>query len=203
MENKKPTVIYENASTFNDKFSPIYNVYIDMTNWTTMDKSKQTKGIYPYVVDYIDANRKPGKIHSTDMKSSGINDMLKDAYDSHNLIVTDNTNIILICPREELLVNKNAVGCTHRIKVKDLRTKGMKAVPFTPTNEGDVDARLESVLDTLVHYSIVTRNDKTILRTKEGRFNNSIYHYEREDALHANLVAMQPEVFPAEFNVTL
>jgi len=191
-------IIFDTEVKFNNKYSRVDSVYIDMTNWKTLEKSQQAEDIFPYRIVFKDAAGNLCKAHATEMKSGGLDNMLKEAK-KHNIIITDDTNVTVICPKDQLALDTK-FGCSCKITVRDLRTKGMKAVPFTVTDEGKVSDRFESALDSIVHHGCESYIDAPRMRSKDGVFKRSIYHYEKADLVHAQLVTMHPEVDTREYN---
>lgn len=182
------------------KYARVSGIIIDMTNWRTLDKSAQTKGTYPYVIHFEDANGKTQVAYSTEMKSGGLDNMLKVAKDDYRILVTDSTQVKILCPKECMAPSANKQACSCAVRMHELRTKGMDALPFAVTDDDNVDKRLESVLDSAVHYSIISSVCGTRPRTQKGVFEDSIYRYEREDMCHVqNVQEVGREYDPRKF----
>ena len=181
MDSKPAINFMSNDVSLKDRmYGRVSGIIIDMTNWDTLDDSVQRQGIYPYVMYFMDANEKKQIAYATEMRSGGLDNMLASAKKDYRILVSAATAVKLICPKYCMTPSANKQACAHAIRVKDLLKAGLDALCFSVTDDNNIDKRLESVLDSIVHYSIIS-SYFPFPRTSECVFSESIYHYEKAD----------------------
>ena len=101
MEKPKSFTFKGDKVNLNDTtYSQVSYIIIDMTNWKTLDTSAQRNGQFPYTMMFIDADKKLSSAYATDMKSSGLDNMLREGAKKYGIVVTDNTKVQIICPKD-------------------------------------------------------------------------------------------------------
>lgn len=177
-------VLYKNQTVF---MSPrlanrhkIYEIYIDMTGWKD-GKCHNDEGVYAYTVVFCDDANTRQEVVCTGIKSNGMKKLLTEMREKYDLTPSEGTMVHILGPSGSVHNKNIEYGCVSKCCVQALRLHGMDALDFYPTDENNSGARLESVLDEVVHQESI--GYKGILH-RGATFPRSIYHYDVKEAAY-------------------
>ena len=156
----------------------IDDVYIDMTGWWNSD-DLSGKGTYPYRIKFTDSKNTVREMACTGCKSGGMHTLLTTAKDKYNLVLRDRTKVHILTPTEYVTTKNLPFGGMSVCTIQALRKYGMKALDFEVTSKYNVEARLETVLDEVVHQEVTSY--RPIIR-RDAKFPNSVLNYIVEDS---------------------
>lgn len=181
MAEKHELYVLDNEKIFmnpvNKHLHHIDDIYIDMTGWKT-DEDLTGKGVYPYRIDFNDDSSHRRSIVCTGNKSGGMKKLLEDVRQQWHLVPVDNTRVHIIAPQGYINHKSVVFGGVSICSVQGLRKYAMDALDFQPTTENNINARLESVLDEVVHQEVL---GYSVPITRGTKFKNSIYNYADKD----------------------
>lgn len=169
----------------------ISDVIIDMTSWVTGEvKNAQ----YPYTVMFKDDVGTPFSYSSKQYKSNGMDNLLGEMERSYNATPLETTKVTVLCPKELLYDTTSPYSGKSETTVDELCNKGMLALDFDITDKMEIDARLQTVLDAVVHSSCQQYSIHP--KWRSATFPRSIHHFDRVDNERAAIVSKHPESLP-------
>lgn len=155
----------------------ISSFYVDMTGWLD-DDCPNDRGIYSYSFDFYDSRGIYQLVACSGMSSRAMIYMLNEVRKRYNLAPVDSTDFWVIAPVGCMANKAVEIGCLSQCSIQTLRLHGMDALDFKPTRDNNLDVKLQSVCDTIVHSSQLGYD---VPLPQSGKFEKSIYRFDIKD----------------------
>ncbi len=152
-------------------------IYVDMTGWLD-GKCPNDKGTYSYAFDFYDSSNTYQYVVCSGMSPNAMLYMFDTVRQRYNLAPGDTTDVHIIAPAGCIANKRVKIGCLSQCNIQTLRLHGMDALDFRPTSDNDLDVKLQSVCDAIVHNAQIGYK---MPLPQSGSFEKSIYGFYRQD----------------------